>query len=44
MTKQFHDHALSQDALDQIFREARSYNGWLENQCRTSKFARFTIL
>ena len=30
MTKQFHDHALSQDALDQIFREARSYNGWLE--------------
>ncbi len=30
MTKQFHDHTLSQDALDQIFNEARSYNGWLD--------------
>ncbi len=30
MTKQFHDTALSDDALDQIFREARSYNGWLD--------------
>lgn len=30
MTRQFHDHALSAEALDQIFREARSYNGWLE--------------
>lgn len=30
MTKQFHDSILSADALDQIFREARSYNGWLE--------------
>ncbi|OBX20696.1 malonic semialdehyde reductase [Erythrobacter sp. QSSC1-22B] len=30
MTKQFHDHALSADALDQIFREARTYNGWLD--------------
>ena len=28
MTKQFHDHTLGADALDQIFREARSYNGW----------------
>ncbi len=28
MTKQFHDNILSADALDQIFREARSYNGW----------------
>lgn len=28
MTKQFHDNYLSADALDQIFREARSYNGW----------------
>ena len=28
MTDQFHDHALSADALDQLFREARSYNGW----------------
>lgn len=30
MTKQFHDTHLSADALDQIFREARSYNGWLD--------------
>ncbi len=28
MTEQFHDQHLSADALDQIFREARSYNGW----------------
>lgn len=30
MTTQFHDTTLSADALDQIFREARSYNGWLD--------------
>lgn len=30
MTQQFHDNALSADALDQLFREARSYNGWLD--------------
>lgn len=30
MTKQFHDIALTVDALDQIFREARSYNGWID--------------
>ncbi len=30
MPKQFHDNTLSADALDQIFREARSYNGWLD--------------
>ena len=30
MTQQFHDTTLSPAALDQIFREARSYNGWLE--------------
>ena len=29
MTTQFHDQHLSAEALDQIFREARSYNGWL---------------
>ncbi|WP_299296343.1 malonic semialdehyde reductase [uncultured Erythrobacter sp.] len=29
MTKQFHDHTLSTDALDQLFNEARSYNDWL---------------
>jgi len=30
MTKQFHDNRLSQDALDQLFRDARTYNGWLD--------------
>jgi len=30
MTKQFHDTILSADALDQLFNEARSYNGWLD--------------
>lgn len=30
MTKQFHDHALDEAALDQLFREARSYNSWLD--------------
>ena len=30
MTTQFHDYVLSGDALDQLFREARSYNGWLD--------------
>jgi 3-hydroxypropanoate dehydrogenase len=29
MTQQFHDHALSPEALAQLFTEARSYNGWL---------------
>ena len=29
MTKQFHDRVLGDDALDQLFREARSYNGWI---------------
>jgi 3-hydroxypropanoate dehydrogenase len=29
MTVQFHDHILSPEALDQLFNEARSYNGWL---------------
>ena len=29
MTKQSHDQALDDAALDQLFREARSYNGWL---------------
>lgn len=29
MTKQFHDAVLGSDALDQLFREARTYNGWL---------------
>ena len=30
MTVQFHDHALSSEALAQLFNEARSYNGWLD--------------
>lgn len=30
MTTQFHDRHLADSALDQIFREARSYNGWLD--------------
>ncbi|MXO51033.1 malonic semialdehyde reductase [Erythrobacter gaetbuli] len=29
MTKQFHDTVLGAEALDQLFRKARSYNGWL---------------
>ena len=30
MTVQFHDHVLSDAALDQLFNDARSYNGWLD--------------
>ncbi len=30
MTVQFHDQHLSAEALNQILREARSYNGWLD--------------
>lgn len=30
MTKQYRGEPLSDEALDQIFREARTYNGWLE--------------
>ncbi len=30
MTEQFHNHVLDDTALDQLFREARSYNGWLD--------------
>lgn len=32
MTKQFHGHVLDDAALDQLFREARSYNGWLDKE------------
>ena len=32
MTKQFHGNVLSTDALDQLFNEARSYNGWLDKE------------
>jgi len=30
VTRQFHDHALTAEALAQLFTEARSYNGWLD--------------
>ena len=30
MTKQYHDNALSADALGQLFNDARSYNDWLD--------------
>lgn len=30
MTRQFHGRVLDDAALDQLFREARSYNGWLD--------------
>ena len=32
MTKQFHGHELSHEALEQLFLEARSYNGWLDKR------------
>ncbi|MEO1969804.1 MAG: malonic semialdehyde reductase [Sphingomonadaceae bacterium] len=32
MTQQFHDHVLDTASLDQLFREARTYNGWLEKE------------
>lgn len=34
MTTQFHDVQLSDAALDQLFGEARSYNGWLDKPVR----------
>ncbi|GMN04099.1 malonic semialdehyde reductase [Erythrobacter sp. MTPC3] len=30
MTKQYHDHTLSDEALGQLFNDARTYNGWLD--------------
>ena len=30
MTKQFHGHVLSDEALEQLFNEARTYNDWLD--------------
>jgi len=30
MTKQFHGTVLPKDSLDQLFNEARTYNGWLD--------------
>ncbi|WP_284125940.1 malonic semialdehyde reductase [Parerythrobacter aestuarii] len=39
MTKQFHDHSLSADALDQLFNEARSYNDWLDKPVSDEQIA-----
>ena len=39
MTTQFHDVTLTAGALDQIFREARSYNGWLEKPVSDTQIA-----
>lgn len=30
MTKQYHDHTLSDAALNQLYRDARTYNDWLD--------------
>lgn len=32
MTKQFHDNVLTPAALDQLFNEARTYNGWQDKE------------
>ena len=40
MTQQFHDHVLNDEALDQIFREARSYNGWLDKNVSEEQLQR----
>ncbi|RDC59600.1 putative NADH dehydrogenase/NAD(P)H nitroreductase [Alteripontixanthobacter maritimus] len=37
MTQQFHGNTLSDAALDQIFNEARSYNGWLDKDVSESQ-------
>ena len=39
MTKQYHDHVLDGSALDQLFREARSYNGWLDKDVSEQQIA-----
>ena len=39
MTKQFHDCVLDDAALDQVFREARTYNGWLEKDVSEAQIA-----
>lgn len=39
MTKQFHDDILGDSELDQIFREARSYNGWLDKDVSEGQIA-----
>ncbi len=39
MTTQYHDNALSAEALDQLFNEARSYNGWLDRDVSEAQIA-----
>ncbi len=39
MTRQFHDQPLPAAALDQIFNEARSYNGWLDKPVSDEQIA-----
>jgi 3-hydroxypropanoate dehydrogenase len=39
MTKQFHDQPLADTALDQLFNEARSYNGWLDKPVSDEQIA-----
>ncbi len=39
MTRQFHDQPLADTALDQIFNEARSYNGWLDKPVSDEQIA-----
>lgn len=40
MTKQFHDSVLSAGALDQLFNEARTYNGWHDKDVSDEQIAR----
>lgn len=39
MSRQFHDHTLSDAALAQLFTEARSYNGWLDKPVSDAQLA-----
>lgn len=38
MTKQFHGTVLTDDALDQLFNEARTYNDWLDQDVTEAQF------
>ena len=40
MTKQFHGNTLSHEALEQLFFEARSYNGWLDKEVSEDQIRR----
>lgn len=39
MTKQFHDQTLCDAALEQLFTEARTYNGWLDKPVSDAQLA-----